>query len=300
MIKVVPVTKAASLTSLVFIAILLLSSLTLSAGEPLKSMQIGINLQVRAYLQGPYDMSTGLMKDHLRAQGLLPLQQPYSSSPFFYTGTESLNRSLTSVSLGGDQDALIDWVLLEVRSATNPDLILAQKACGLQADGDLMDVQTGSTTLLFPSLNVGNYHVSLRHRNHLGVVSAQALALSFTSSWLDFSNPNFAVTGQHSRYLHKTKALLWTGDVNQDRKIIAQGISSDNTALLTVVLSANANTAFNTSYRLIGYAATDLNLDGATLAAGPGNDGNLIYSNILNYPSNSSFAGNYIVRGNAY
>ncbi len=300
MIKVVPVTNAASLTSLVFIATLLLSSLTLSAGEPLKSMQIGINLQVRAYLQGPYDMSTGLMKDHLRAQGLLPLQQPYSSSPFFYTGTESLNRSLTSVSLGGDQDALIDWVLLEVRSATNPDLILAQKACGLQADGDLMDVQTGSTTLLFPSLNVGNYYVSLRHRNHLGVVSAQALALSFTSSGLDFSNPNFAVTGQHSRYLYKTKALLWTGDVNQDRKIIAQGISSDNTALLTVVLSANANTAFNTSYRLIGYAATDLNLDGATLAAGPGHDGNLIYSNILNYPSNSSFAGNYIVRGNAY
>lgn len=265
-----------------------------------KSLQVGVSLQVRAYLQGPYEASTGLMKDSLRAKGLLPLQQPYSGSPFLYQGTETLNRSLTSVSLGGDEDALVDWLLLELRNATNPALVLAQKAVGVQADGDLMDIQTGATRLEFLSLSAGNYYVSLRHRNHLGVMSASAAALNFTSSLLDFSQPMFAVTGQNSRYLHKNKALLWAGDVNQDKKIIAHGVGSDNTMLLSAVLSASANTAFNISYRLNGYASTDLNLDGETLAAGPSNDSTLIYSNILIYPANTSFAGNYIVRGNAY
>lgn len=265
-----------------------------------KSMQVGVNLQVRAYLQGPYEASTDLMKDHLRAKGLLPLQQPYSSAPFFYQGSEALNRSLTSVSLGGDEDALIDWVLLELRSASNPSLILAQKAVGLQADGDLMDVQTGSTRLNFLNLSAGSYYVALRHRNHLGVLSATAIALSFTSRLIDFAQPTFAVAGQHSRYLYKTKALLWAGDLNQDKKVIAHGLGSDTTQLISAVFSASGNTAFNTSYRLNGYAATDLNLDGETLAVGPNNDSRMIASNILSYPANTSFAGNYIVRGNAY
>lgn len=265
-----------------------------------KSMQVGVSLQVRAYLQGPYDASTGLMKDSLRAKGLIPLQQPYSHSPFLYHGTETLNRSLTSISLGGDGDALLDWILLELRSATDPAVVVAQKAVGLQADGDLMDVQTGSTTLTFLNVSAGNYYLSLRHRNHLGVMIASAQALRFSSKLFDFSNPSFAVIGQNSRYLNQTKALLWSGDLNQDKKIIANGVGSDTTMLLTAVLSASANTTFSTSYRLKGYAATDLNLDGDTLAAGPSNDRNLIYSNILTYPTNTSFAGNYIVRGNAY
>lgn len=300
MLKVWFVTKAASLSSLVFISTMVSADLSFSNDETIKSMQIGVKLQIRAYLQGPYDPTTGLMRDSLRSRGLIPLQQPYGSSPFKYFGTETLNRSLTSISLGGDADALVDWLLVELRNTTNPSLILAQKAVGVQADGDVMDVQTGSTQLSFLNVTAGNYYVSLRHRNHLGVVTATAPALSFTSRLLDFSQPNFAVAGQHSRVINKTKALLWAGDINQDRQVVANGVGSDTTTLITAVLSASANLALNTSYRLVSYAATDLNLDGETLAAGPGNDINLLITNILSYPANSSLAGNYIVRGNAY
>lgn len=300
MLRVWFVTKAASLSSLVFISTMMSSGLAFSADETTKSMQLGVNLQVRAYLQGPYDTTTGLMRDSLRSKGLIPLQQPYGVSPFKYTGAETLNRSLTSISLGGDADALVDWLLVELRNATNPSLILAQKAVGVQADGDLMDVQTGATQLSFLNVTTGNYYVSLRHRNHLGVVTATALALGFTSSLVDFSQPNFAVVGQHSRMINKTKALLWAGDINQDRQVIANGVGSDTTALIAAVLSASANIALNTSYRLVSYAATDLNLDGETLAAGPGNDINLLITNILSHPVNSSLAGNYILRGNGY
>lgn len=300
MLKVLVSTKAARLLSLVFITSLLSSHPVFSAETSIKSMQIGINLQIRAYLQGPYEVTTGLMRDSLRSKGLIPLQQPYGGTPFNYAGTEALNRSLNSVSLGGDADALVDWLLVELRSATNPSLILAQKSVGVQADGDLMDVQTGSTNLSFLNVTTGNYYVALRHRNHLGVVTATAPALSFTHTFLDFSDPSFAVMGQNSRVINKTKALLWAGDINQDKQVIANGVGSDSTALITAVLSASANTAFNTSYRLASYAATDLNLDGETLAAGPGNDINLLITNVLSHPTNTSLAGNYILRGNGY
>lgn len=300
MLAVSILSKAVLISLFVFIAYLFSFSTQATAAPPTKSLQIGVNLQVRVYLQGPYDAGTGLMKDSLRSKGLIPLQQPYSNAPFSYTGTETLNRSLTSISIGGDGDALVDWLLLELRSATDPSVILARKALGLQADGDLMDVQTGSTHLAFLNLSAGNYYVSLRHRNHLSVRSASAQALSFVSSVLDFSTPSFAVAGQHSRVLNKTKALLWTGDLSQDQRIIANGVGSDSTALISTVLSASNNAAMNISYRLTAYAASDLNLDGETLAAGPGNDTNLIISNVLAYPANNSFAANYILRGNGY
>lgn len=293
-------TKIVRMVLFAFITGVFYLGLTPTHADQPKSLQVGVNLQIRAYLQGPYDASTGLMKDTLRAKGLIPLQQPYSAAPFSYAGTETLNRSLTSVSVGGDSDALIDWVLVELRSATDPTVVIAQRALGLQADGDVMDVQTGSTTLAFLNVSPANYYVSLRHRNHLALVSASAHALSFTPNLIDFSSASFAVAGQNSRALSNSKALLWAGDSNKDKKVIVSGVGSDNNVLLTKILSTSANTGMNTSYRLKGYASTDLNLDGDSLATGPGNDANVTYVNVLSHPANTYFASNYIIRSSAY
>lgn len=300
MLTMFPLPKLVQISLFILIASLFCCSAFASEAQQPKSMQIGINLQVRAFLQGPYNSSTGLMNDSLRARGLIPLQQPYSSSPFLYAGTETLNRSLTGISLGGDGDALIDWVLVELRDATNPSSILAQKALGLQADGDVMDVQTGSTILAFWNVSPAKYHVSLRHRNHLTVISTSPQPLSFTSTVIDFSRPSFALAQQTRFTTDKTRGLVWAGDINQDNKIIGVGVGNDNNPILTAILRASANTSFNTSYRLTGYAATDLNMDGDSLAVGPGNDSNLIYSNVLMHPANLFFASNYIVLGSAY
>ncbi|HPY39622.1 MAG TPA: hypothetical protein PLM98_03805 [Thiolinea sp.] len=263
-------------------------------------MQVGVNLQVRAYLQGPYEASTGFMKDNLRSRGLIPQQQPYSSAPFLYAGTETLNRSLTSISLGGDANALVDWVLLELRSTNSPAVVVAQKAVGLQADGDLMDVQTGATTLAFLNVSAGDYYVSVRHRNHLGVVSASAQALSFMTKLVDFSKPSVAVMGQNSRLLTGNLALLWAGDINQDKKVIANGVGNDSNVLISTVLGASGNSALNTSYKLAGYVPSDLNLDGDSVAVGPSNDNTLIHSNVLTSPANPNLISNFILGGNGY
>lgn len=300
MLKVFLPSTIAKLSSVVLITSFFCLAVQAAETAQPKSLQIGVNLQVRAYLQGAYNASNGLMQDALRTKGLIPLQQPYRTAPFSYAGTETLNRSLTSVSIGGDGDALIDWVLVELRDAANPGLIRAQKALGLQADGDVMDVQTGSTSLAFLNVSPANYYVALRHRNHLTVISTSPQALSFTSTLIDFTQPIFATARQTRFSLDKAKGLLWAGDITQDKRVVGVGVGNDNNAILTAVLRASANTAFNSSYKLTGYAATDLNLDGETLAVGPGNDSNLIYTNVLTHPSNSSFASNYIVLGSGY
>jgi hypothetical protein len=44
-----------------------------------------------------------------------------------------------------------------------------------------------------------------------------------------------------------------------------------------------------------GYNGNDLNLDGSTIVAGPGNDLNLLVGNILLHPDNNTFSANFVV-----
>lgn len=253
----------------------------------------GINLQTRALLQGAYLASAGLMQDNLRALGLLPMTQPYSANPFNYSGNEQLNLDLATVT---GKEALVDWVLVELRAANDPNTILASKAALLQRDGDVIDPITGSASLNF-KLAAGNYFVSLRHRNHLGVRTANTVALGSTAVRVDFSQSATKVAGTMARLESTSLAFLWAGDVNHDERLIASGIGSDSGLIFNTVLKTPKNTNLNSSYRLTAYLDTDLNMDGDTLFMGPSNDTNVLLANVLLFPTNTNKNSNYIVVG---
>jgi hypothetical protein len=61
------------------------------------------------------------------------------------------------------------------------------------------------------------------------------------------------------------------------------------------VLSDSNNTLGSTNYQLHGYYATDINLDGIVIFAGPGNDVNTILGNVYLHPANSTYSANYII-----
>lgn len=253
----------------------------------------GVALQTKALLQGAYISSTGLMQDSLRTLGLLPMVQPYAASPFNYSGTEQLNVDLATVT---GKEALVDWVLIELREAANPKVVVASKAGLIQRDGDVIDASTGAAVLHFP-VAAGNYFVSVQHRNHLGVRTATAIALAAQAVVVDFSQATTPVAGTHARLESTGLALLWAGDANQDGRLIAMGIGSDTGALLNVIFKAPQNINLNGSYRLSGYLATDLNMDGVTLLMGPGNDANILLGNVFLFPSNKDKNANYIAVG---
>lgn len=267
-----------------------------------------IRLSVRAILQGSYSSSTGLMSDDLRRLAYLPKVQPYSSlsdsfgytnspyavSPFGHLGKESIADSLYSVT---GTDALVDWVLIEIRDASNPTKRIMTHASVLQRDGDIVDGKTGAKEILIHDVAPGNYYVSVDHRNHMGVMTANPVALSPVTTVVDFSNPKTATYGKNAQLANSKVAMLWSGDVNNSNTIITNGPGSDLNVILGALLISPGNVGVNTAYLLPGYFATDVNLDGVTIYAGPNNDTNLMLGNVLLHPENTTFSANYIING---
>ena len=120
----------------------------------------GISLSAKAFLEGPYKTANGLMADSLRSNGLIPLTEPYTALGFDMAGGGG-ETTTSGVFTTAGNDAIVDWVLVELRSTADPTVIVATRAGLLQRDGDIVDVD-GSSSLSFPLPN-GNYQVAVRH-----------------------------------------------------------------------------------------------------------------------------------------
>ncbi|HCS21583.1 MAG TPA: hypothetical protein DIW47_13660 [Bacteroidetes bacterium] len=146
-----------------------------------------ITANVKVFLQGPYNTSTGLMNTALRmgnsfgTTNLLPSAQPYSGTPWSYTGTENVDTA-------NHPSNAVDWVLVELRSTYNGSAVSGGRAAGfLLSDGSIMDTN-GVDQIRFWNVNPGYYYVVIKHRNHLPVMSRDSISLGTTSSLYDFTN----------------------------------------------------------------------------------------------------------------
>ncbi|EIJ34136.1 Ig-like domain-containing protein [Thiothrix nivea] len=254
-----------------------------------------IKLQARAFLQGAYNSDTGLMADNLRTQGILPVNQPYVAAPTSHAGAETLNPYMAT--LEGD-NAIVDWMLVDLRDAADPKTILKTQAVMVQRDGDLVDAQSGSADITFADMQAGDYFVSVRHRNHLGVMTASAVRLGDLANMVDFTLTATPTYGSYARIEAGATALLWAGDANQTQQVIANGQYADVSVIFgNVLIKDGKNLEASANYQLMGYEVTDINMDGVTLFAGPGNDINLLLGNVLLHPANANTAANYIIDG---
>ena len=135
--------------------------------------------------------------------GLLPLFQPFDGSPFNYGGQEAL---------GALRDTLADWVLVEVREATNPENILARQAAILSTSGRLLSA-ANLGLLDFPNLAPGSYYIALFHHAHLAVMSANPIAFTNSPSLYDFSaDPASALGNAQLKPLTDSVYGLFCGD----------------------------------------------------------------------------------------
>ncbi len=268
-----------------------------------------VTLQLRVFLQGPYNTVSGLMNSDLRQQNVLPRLQPYGElktafgyldsgstvSPFGYHGTETAASAVWDAT---GKDAPVDWLLIELRDKFDPTVRVAAIAAVLQRDGDVVDAVTGSKTLQIFDVLDGDYYVVVRHRSHLGVMTSAPIALKTPPELIDFTHPGTKIAGGvNARLQSASVALLWAGDTNNSNTIIVSGPGSDSNVILGAILVSPDNKLVNTSFRLTGYYATDLNMDGAALFTGPNNDANVLLGNVLLHPGNITFSSNYIISG---
>src|SRR5690606_13777233 len=97
------------------------------------------------------------------------------------------------------KNAVVDWVLIELRDPIDPDVIIATKNAILERDGDIKDV-SDQARLLF-NVPPGEYHVTVRHRNHLAAMTAAPVVLGAQEMALDLtlaSTPTFGTDARRT------------------------------------------------------------------------------------------------------
>ncbi|MCR9287753.1 MAG: hypothetical protein NXI23_10245 [Bacteroidetes bacterium] len=199
----------------------------------LSSSCIGIVLDLRVFLQGArmnpdatgsLEVSDTLMRDDLRAASYIPTTEPYTALGFEHTGDgggEMVTDSLTVFGVTGE-NAIVDWVYVEIRSSIELDSVITTRSALLQRDGDIVDVD-GTSFLSFPNTVAGPYFVVVRHRNHLGVMTVSAGDLSPIVQEFDFTDTTFTPHGTNSMFEEDNRYYMWAGDLNSDGKSIYQG-----------------------------------------------------------------------------
>jgi len=126
-------------------------------------------LQTKIFLEGPYNSTTHQMDANLGSN--IPKTSPYPEDP----------RTVSSIPAD-----VVDWVLVQLRKTDTGDAIVSKSAL-LHKDGRVVadDGTTGEIELNAPE---GNYYIVIKHRNHLAVMSANAIPLNGTTSTLyDFT-----------------------------------------------------------------------------------------------------------------
>jgi trimeric autotransporter adhesin len=191
---------------------------------------------LKVFLQGCYN--SGAMTTSLNTGGYIPLTQPYNTAPWIYSGTETVASIPATV---------VDWILIELRAGTDAATKVAERAGFLKSDGSVVDTN-GTNLLTFRSVNAGNYYVVVRHRNHLAIMSANAVALNTTSTLYDFTTAQTQAYGADAmKDLGSGIYGLYSGDGNSDGQIT----TLDYDIFLPLVKSATT-----------GYNITDWNMDG--------------------------------------
>lgn len=137
-----------------------------------------VAVQPSVALQGAYNSGTGMMGVTLNTNNLIPISEPYTDAPSMshtYKGGFEVMTTAAQALTGGD--AIVDWVMVELRDKNNSSTVLASRAVLLQADGDVVDTD-GISPVNFFGLAPDDYFVAVRHRNHLGVMTATAVTLN--------------------------------------------------------------------------------------------------------------------------
>ena len=283
-------------------------------------------LSVRVYLEGALINTTAqsslppvkpLMRADLRMSpftGLdyIPDTEPYTAHPKFTHigggGGENLPKISPLWTEVGDK-AIVDWVFIELRDKTDATQVVATKSALLLRNGDIIDVN-GSTCLSFPSLPPDEYHVAVRHRNHLGAMTADVFNIS-SGITVDFTNPSLSCwdygfmpgIGDYTGMSRKTGPMsahwsgytaLYMGNVDGNDQIKYAAPNDDQSPMFLEVLLSAANTAFVSNYNdAFGYLIGDVDLNSKVKYSAPNDDQSFVFIQLILYQLNSAFISNY-------
>jgi hypothetical protein len=240
---------------------IVLDDITLNATIP----PVPSNLKV--WLQGAYNSTSGEMETTLNAAGKVPLSQPYNAAPWNYSGTESVTTM--------PADA-VDWVLIELRS--DESTYVDASAALLYKDGSV-------TTNFTNVLTEDEYFIVVWHRNHMPVMSASLQTVPVTS--YDFTvlsnlygstNP---VPNVPAIDLGGSVYGMIAGDVTHNGILQYSGPGNDRGPIIATITATSGGTGTGLSKTVSGdYWYEDTNLDNVLSYLPNPNDRGIIVANL--------------------
>jgi hypothetical protein len=167
-------------------------------------------LYVKLLLEGAYSAAGDSMDTFLSRSGKLPSTQPYQASPWNYSGSESVSSFPTGT---------VDWVLVELRTGTESATRVDRRAALLQKDGRVTDLD-GTSPVQFENAAAGFYYLVVYHRNHLAVMSADAVFVAsepvVTYDFTTSADRAYQTSGAATKELESGVWGLFAGDANGD------------------------------------------------------------------------------------
>ncbi len=247
-----------------------------------------VAVEIDVLLQGAMLNNGGsnIMRDDLRAGDNIPTSSPYN--------LDSIDTSILTIT---GANAIVDWVYVELRDANDNTFIVANTSALLQRDGDVVSLDGVSpVNINAPS---GDYYVSIKHRNHLGIMTANTIALSSTATTIDFTDANnpitFGTDAQTTFGMPSGVVAMWAGDTNGDGQLNYLGTTSEIPFVRSQVFNDPDNSVFGGppigTYQSPGYNTTDIDMNGFSIFSGANSDILYVRDNIFNNPSNSVFGG---------
>lgn len=240
-----------------------------------------VTVLLKVHLHGPYDSQTGLMRDDLRTNGLIPLEEPYAAMGYEYVGGLGSFLSFPNIFNIQGPTAIVDWVIVELRDPTDPAKVVSSRAGLLQRNGFIRDVDFDhGIQLCAPA---GRYFVAVRHRNHLGIMAARPVELvnyffseaEAEASFIDLTSPDLVTyRNDEARKQVDDVMVLWAGDVNFDGRIIYTGEGNDRDIVLGTIGGVVPTATVQ------GYSQADVDLSGEVKYTGERNDRDPILQSI--------------------
>jgi hypothetical protein len=231
-----------------------------------------VRLSPKLLLEGPYVAAQGLMHDSLRVRGMIPLVEPYTALGFVQVaggGGEVISSSVLAVS---GNNAIVDWVRVELRASGSSGLVVATRQALLQRDGDVVGLDGTSPLVL--NVPPGNYFVAVRHRNHLGCMTLLTRTLGTTSSTLDLTTSATATFGTDARKVSGSIVVLYSGNVLLDGRLAYTNQNNDRDPILSAIGGVVPTASIS------GYRQEDVTMDGNVKYTGGSNDRDPILANI--------------------
>ncbi len=289
-----------------------------------------LSVGLRVYLEGAIMNNGGLtdsqgrpmMRDDLRVNpydgnNYIPIYDPYSYAqgavldytteyehrgPGLMPTNQIIADSLTVFSVTGE-NAIVDWVYVQLRSKDDMMDTLASRSALVQRDGDVVDLD-GVSPLRFKNINADSFYVAVKHRSHLGLLSEVVPS----GDMVDFTDVNTPVFNYGTTYtsaadltgLSGNKNIapgyraLWAGDFNSDGLLKFVNPDDDVNWLFFNVLLHPDNLDNNINFDFaFGYYNGDFDMDGKAKYNAPEDDTNLLFFQLLLHPLNINFLTNY-------